>query len=234
MASIEHTEGELTLLKFLTDNLDDTFEIFFQPWLNGDNPDIVIVKKNSGVIIIEVKDWLLGNFYIDDKKRWRLKKNNATIISPLEQVFRYKQNIYNLHINKLLELRIKNPKVFSFVTCALYFHKETKGDLFKFCVNPFNNDKEYKNYLGYFELLGKDTLTSENLTKIIIRKKLDINNPLFTDDLYYSFKRYLQPTWHQLEDGIEINYTTKQKELIISQNKQQKIRGVAGSGKQYS
>jgi hypothetical protein len=228
---VKPTEGEYTLLRFLFDNLDDTYEIYFQPWLNGDNPDIVLLKKNCGVIIIEVKDWLLNNFTIDDKKRWRVKKNNAYIISPLEQVFRYKQNIYNLHINKLLELKIKNPKIFSFVICAVYFHKETKADLFKFSVKPFNDDKAYKNYLRYFELLGKDSRSQENLKKIIKRRKLDEPNPLFTDELYDSFKRYLQPTWHQIENGIEINYSTKQKELIISQDKQQKIRGVAGSGK---
>jgi len=228
---VKPTEGEYSLLKFLYDNLDDTFEIFFQPWLNGDNPDIVLLKKNCGVIIIEVKDWLLNYFYIGDKKRWRVKKNNAYIISPLEQVFRYKQNIYNLHINKLLELKIKNSKVFSFVTCSLYFHKETKANLYKFCVKPFNDDKNYKKYLGYFELLGHDSKTSETIAKMIKRRKLDVINPLFTEELYLSFKRYLQPTWHQLESGIEINYSAKQKELIVSQDKQQKIRGVAGSGK---
>ena len=228
---VKPTEGELVLLEFLFDNLDDSFEIFFQPWFNGDNPDIVLLKKNCGVVIIEVKDWLLSNFYIDDKKKWRVKKNNACIISPLEQVFRYKQNIYSLHINKLLELRIKNPKMFSFVVCSLYFHKETKANLFKFCIESFNGDKEYKNYLGYFELLGQDSESSENIAKIIKRRKLDKVNPLFTDELYHSFKRYLQPTWHQLENGIEINYSPKQKELIISQDKPQKIRGVAGSGK---
>jgi len=228
---VKPTAGEYSLLKFLYDNLDDTFEIFFQPWLNGDNPDIVILKKNCGVIIIEVKDWLLNYFYIDNKKRWRVKKNNAYIISPLEQVLRYKQNIYNLHINKLLELKIKNSKVFSFVTCSLYFHKETKANLYKFCVKPFSDDKKYKNNLGYFELLGHDSKTPEAIAKIIKRRKLDVINPLFTEELYLSFKRYLQPTWHQLESGNEINYSAKQKELIVSQDKQQKIRGVAGSGK---
>lgn len=228
---VKPTDGESSLLNFLVDTLDDSYEIFFQPWFNGDNFDIVLLKKNCGVIIFEVKDWKLANFIIVDEKTWRIKSNKALKISPLEQVMHYKQNIYSLHINRLLELKIKTPKSFSFVTCALYFHNETKSSLYGFVVNPFKDDHEYRNYLGYFELLGKDTLTPEKFNQIIKRRRFDQINPLFTEDLYVSFKRYLQPTWHQLEDGIEIIYSPKQEELIVSQNKQQKIRGVAGSGK---
>lgn len=47
----ESTEGELCLLKFLYYELDDSYEVYFQPLLNGDNPDIIIMRKNSGVLI---------------------------------------------------------------------------------------------------------------------------------------------------------------------------------------
>ena len=46
------TEGELALLDFLQKNLSPEFEIYFQPFINGDRPDIVILKKNGGAIII--------------------------------------------------------------------------------------------------------------------------------------------------------------------------------------
>ena len=44
------TEGELALLDFLQKNLNPEFEIYFQPFINGDRPDIVILKKNGGAI----------------------------------------------------------------------------------------------------------------------------------------------------------------------------------------
>jgi hypothetical protein len=53
--------GELFLLQFLSDNLDESYEIFFQPFLNGDRPDIILMRKGYGVMIIEVKDWNLKN-----------------------------------------------------------------------------------------------------------------------------------------------------------------------------
>ena len=68
------TEGEQVLLKFLDKNLSSDFEIYFQPFINGDKPDIVVLKKNGGVIIIEVKDWNLSHYYIDENTDWHLKK----------------------------------------------------------------------------------------------------------------------------------------------------------------
>lgn len=44
------TPGELHLLNHLTENLDDSYEIFFNPFIDGDRPDFIILKKH-------------GNFY---------------------------------------------------------------------------------------------------------------------------------------------------------------------------
>ena len=71
------TQGERTLLNFLVENLDNTYEIFFQPYLNGDNPDIAIMRKGSGVLFIEVKDWDLNHYYIDEKTKWHLTKDDT-------------------------------------------------------------------------------------------------------------------------------------------------------------
>lgn len=61
------TEGELHLLKFLSENLDNNYEIYFQPFLNGDRPDIILMRPDAGVMIFEVKDWNLGNYDINEK-----------------------------------------------------------------------------------------------------------------------------------------------------------------------
>ena len=44
--------GELHLLKFLDSYLDASFEVYFNPYMNGDRPDIVIMRKGQGVLII--------------------------------------------------------------------------------------------------------------------------------------------------------------------------------------
>lgn len=87
---VQPTEGEWTLLLFLNKVLDDTFEVYFNPFLNGDRPDIIILKKQGGVFIIEVKDWDLDLYKLDEHKNWRLAypKNEmekyARILSPIQ------------------------------------------------------------------------------------------------------------------------------------------------------
>lgn len=76
---VQPTQGEWELLYFLKDVLDDNYEVYFQPSINGDNPDIIIMKQSSGVMIIEVKDWQLKHYKIDKNNDWRLNKNNSLI-----------------------------------------------------------------------------------------------------------------------------------------------------------
>ena len=66
--TVQPTEGEWTLLRFLERTLDDSFEVYFNPFLNGDRPDVVIMRRGGGVMIIEVKDWDLDLYTLDEKK----------------------------------------------------------------------------------------------------------------------------------------------------------------------
>lgn len=104
---INPTKGELFLIKYLMQHLPDDIEIYFQPFLNGDMPDIILMQKDVGVTIIEVKDWNLDLYKIDENNKWYLKQNNALLKSPFKQVFSYKHNMFNLHIDGLLEKKIK-------------------------------------------------------------------------------------------------------------------------------
>ncbi|MDE5833058.1 MAG: NERD domain-containing protein [Desulfovibrio sp.] len=65
--------------------------------MNGDKPDIVILKKACGVAIVEVKDWNLKKYLIYTDNNWYIKKYpvNIKIKSPISQVFHYKQNLFD-------------------------------------------------------------------------------------------------------------------------------------------
>jgi hypothetical protein len=41
---VKPEEGEIHILTFLANNLDDTFEVFFNPYLNGDQPDSFVER----------------------------------------------------------------------------------------------------------------------------------------------------------------------------------------------
>lgn len=157
---IKPEPGELHLIKFLSDVLDDSYEIYFQPYLNGDRPDIVVLRKDTGILIIEVKDWDLTCYNVNNHGKWCLKAGTK-IKSPLTQVMHYKENIFNLHIDDLLSKKIKNPKIFCTVTCAVYFHNFNENYLNNFMRRE--QDCKYSKWLNYFVILGKDSLTEKNI-----------------------------------------------------------------------
>ena len=125
---VKPTEGELYLLTYLQNNLSDDIEVYFQPYIQGDRPDIILLQKNVGVTIIEVKDWNLDAYYIDERNEWHLKNHTKKqkIKSPLAQVFTYKKNLFDIHINGLLEERLKNPSFYNRINVYVYFHKASK------------------------------------------------------------------------------------------------------------
>ena len=121
--------GELELLLFLEKMLDDSFEVYFNPYMNGDRPDILIMRKGYGVMIMEVKDWNLDLYELSDKKHWILKQNNSILKSPIQQALKYKDNLFELHIESLLEKKIKDIRKFNIVSCAVYFHNANENQI---------------------------------------------------------------------------------------------------------
>jgi len=235
---IQPTEGEWTLLNFLLDNLDATYEIYFQPFLNGDNPDFAIMRKESGVLLIEVKDWNLQHYYVDEKTKWRLMKDDTFIKSPLQQVENYKDNLFKLHIEELFLKNIKKKNHWATVNCAVYFHNATEQQLTNFLLSDFqtdtkeNNYNYYRKFVSYFGLLGNNSLNKGRLDTLFSKFWLNRKSNYFDETLYNSFYRYLKAPVHQIEEGIKINYTKVQQELIRSEIRpRRKIKGDAGSGK---
>lgn len=228
----QRTKGEWHIIKFLCENLPDHDEIYFEPFINGDKPDVVVVRPAVSVLIIEVKDWYLPSYQIDEHGSWRLLNENIKLKkSPLEQVKNYKDNFYNLHINSLQERNIKNRSYYGLIKCAVYFHSHTSKEIQDFIKSDPLSSK-------YIELIGNDNLKEKTFNHLLNRGQIKLD-----DDLYRSFKRYLQPPLHTKEQANPVPLTTQQKRLSESRlgypvskksktsRQQQKIKGVAGSGK---
>ena len=251
---VKPTDGEWFLINYLLHNFDDDAEIYFQPFLNSDRPDFVLIRKGVGAIIIEVKDWNLDSYYIDETNNWFVKSLNQHIKTPFRQVFNYKDNMFSLHVNGLLENKIKNKDFYGRIQVYVYFHKSTKKELDSFFNFPksfyknksneinedFKNKKitydDYENKSNQIQALKKKidrdlniSITQGNLNDLKFPD--NHNNILFKNEIYNEFKRILNPPFHTLEEGKEIIYTKEQKKVIESKEGFEKIKGVAGSGK---
>lgn len=228
------TEGERTLLDFLGRVLDDSYEVYFNPYLNGDRPDVLIMREGNGVLVIEVKDWNLNNFTLNEKKKWVYTPNGSVVKSPIDQVLKYKNNLFDLHVEQLLQKKISDVRHFNIVACAIYFHCATQSKVEGLLVNPFKKDNKYQTFLKYnIELIGRDSLNKECFAKILEKHYMTSSKPsfFFSSDIYQNFKRLLTPTIHQRSEGKSYTYSPKQKDIIYSQTLEQRIKGVFGSGK---
>lgn len=250
---VSPTKGEIKMIDFLLENLNDEYEIYFQPFLNGDCPDIILMRKNGGVLIIEVKDWELDSYHLDHRKRWFVSYNNALTKSPISQVLKYKENMYDLHIQNLLELKLRDFKYWFVVNCAIFFYKENHKDICDFLLTPFELRKQFldeknaekkayeqlekskEKYLTFLnkniEIIGMDNLNKKDLNDLLYRRWISRQSFYFKSELYDSFKRYLKPSFHSLDDGKYFKYNKKQEELSESKIGEQKIKGVVGAGK---
>ena len=226
--------GSLTLLNFLRSTLDDNYEIFFQPLLNGDCPDIVVMRKEYGAVIFEVNEWNFNNYEINRNGTWKLKSNGFEFLSPLKQANKYKENLFNLHVEELFNQHIRSNDLWPKIKCCVFFSNSKESEIKKHLHrdNHENCTDNYKELLSNTVLLGNDSLSKNNIQKIINSLELNIPSRFFDDVIYKSFNRYFQSPFHRLEEGKSITYTKEQEKLIISESsRRRKIKGVAGCGK---
>jgi len=124
---VRPTDGELYLCEFLKEKLDDTCYVFFKPYLDGDRPDIIVLKKECGAVIVEIKDWDLNCYTIDQKNCWSV--GGSAVKSPFSQVFKYKTNLFDLHLPTLGLKEALNQSFFKVINCYVYFHLQTKVNI---------------------------------------------------------------------------------------------------------
>ncbi|WP_296593227.1 NERD domain-containing protein/DEAD/DEAH box helicase [Methylophaga sp.] len=252
------TAGEWDLINYLATNLDDTYEVFFNPFLDADRPDIIILKKNCAAFIIEVKDWELSHYKVTEANKWEVfsNKSNSRILSPQSQAFRYKKNLYNLHLPVVGLASLSNPNFYNLVFCFVYFYGSSKqqiDSLYHSAIESHHQEsyglnKRFKSGEVDHEIydkaishrerkkhilerdrsisFGSDRLA--NLIKTIKQKQPHI---LFNEDIYRDFKRRLSPPEHVYRQGIQIKFDEKQLSITKSNVGMEKIKGVAGCGK---
>ena len=252
------TSGEWDLVSYIKDHLDDTYEVFFNPYLDGDRPDIIILKEYCSAFIIEVKDWNLSNYRVTENNNWEVfdGSKSSRRASPHSQVFRYKKNLYDLHLPVVGLARLTNPNFYNLVHCFVYFHNSDKividslyypaekkqrkeqerlNQLVQINEIDFHSYEKSSNYLDRKKRnLQRDksmSLGSDRLALLIKKIKQKSKHVLFDENVYRDFKRRLSPPDHTLNQGIAINFDKKQLSLTKSKNGKEKIKGVAGCGK---
>lgn len=237
LSSVKPTDGELALLRFLHDHLDNSYEVYYHPYLNGDKPDIIVLRKGVGALIVEVCDLHPDNFSIDEDLNWiytTLSKSETQSLfkSPIDKVYHFKQNLFDLHIDRLLELKIQDFRTFNIVKGLVYFPFLSQEEIASKIEASLNKNNKQKSRLIYeVGLMGSDNVNSEFLNSILRKLYLISPSSYFSDEIYTNFKRLLTPTVHMLTDGHPIDYDEKQRNIINRPSQSMRVKGVFGSGK---
>ena len=231
------TDGELYFAKYLDDYLPQEWEIYIQPYLNGDRPDIVILHPKVGLMIFEIKDWNLSIYSLEENEYYNKKTNKKGIYyksyvldknhqkqpipNPIKQIERYRSNLL-LYIPKLANAIDDNFNRIAVLKIGLYFHNSTTKQAQDFIPNF----KE-KHCLVF----GRDLIAVENLQEIV--PDVNRSQSYFMDTQWADEIRFwLKPPYHAIEQGQKIILSKEQKRHITPSPKQhQRLRGVAGSGK---
>jgi hypothetical protein len=253
------TKGELDLVSYLEQNLDDSYEVFFNPYLDGDRPDIIIMKEGYCVFVIEVKDWDLSLYSINETNSWSVISDSGRAKikkSPQSQAFGYKKNLYDLHLPVVGIARLTNPNFFNLVNCFVYFHVgdeeqlnslyagADKGNILarEKVVQDFKDGKlQHEKYerqndflLSKKRQIQRDKSMSfcrDTLHRLAVKIRKESNHILFDEKIYRDFKRRLSPPENTLKQGIKLKLDNKQQRLVNSNSGKEKLKGVAGCGK---
>lgn len=221
--SLRNTEV-IKLINILKDKLDDSYNVYLEPFLNGDTPNIVIMNSKGNIYIIEIAeiDITKFNFKYSYAKfgDFVCKQTSIISVNPFKEVTKYKNDIFGFHIEKLFMQKEKNPKIYGIVKTAVYFPNHSDKYL--------NEYFKYKPYdVSFIDIVGEDSDIIKNI-KYFCNKP----NHFMTQDLFNEFHRLFKPSFHDFNIGTNVSLTTKQKEAVISKpNNHRKISGLAGSGK---
>lgn len=229
------TAGELALAKFLDRWLPPGWDIYVQPFFNGDRPDIVILHPNVGMMIFEVKDWQPEHYHCRDewffdgkenqqklRKRYFVSDRRGTwpIPSPIGQVERYRDNLIELYVPQIGEAIDSDTRNLSAFKTALYFHKMTTQQA-----------RQLVPASAGCIVFGKDSLANNLIGEIVpdVNRETSLSMQEGWAD---KIKPWLQPPAHFIEQGAKLTLNAQQKRHVEpAPHRHQRLRGVAGSGK---
>lgn len=239
-------KGEFFLADYLNKNLPKEWNIYTRPELkarwgsnqNKKTPDVVIAHPSDGIMIFEVKNWNISNFFVDEIKKIGFRtrvdiyqknlKGRSGNLNPVDQAENYLWRMRNGIHDILEEIYVNNNKR-HLIRCGIYFH------------NPYSTQKA-RNFVRY-KYIDQDrcsVIARDFLEKgIEIEKIVPLINNRFKiksdKDWLNLFSNWISPPLHRQEKQFRLSINdldNNQKKYVESKpNVIQKISGVAGSGK---
>lgn len=207
--------------------------MYIDPVVNEVAVDFIIVRPNKGVLLVSLFEHNLNDCSLSgDEKEITLDKAQSgskkiTYQSPIDLISLCQTSIKD-GIEELLMSTIESAKNFGLIKKVVIFTENNTEEIKSFF-------KVRKDHINYAYLYGSEFINNKDVSKNLYEKIGFLQNSAsFDDAVKRKLASIISPSWHSYQEGKPgIEPKGAQRELVISRNTQQKISGVAGSGKTH-
>ena len=203
------TQTQLKLFKAFEEVLSpqDDINILIQPVIDCPSPDILAIVRGRGVIIVKVFDGNLNEKPEEQKLFDDLHACQNLIIENLSNDKNFTR--------EWSRFGVKTTKM------VAYFPNNKQEEVERYKQSISENEHNYITFWG-----------NDKITPKLHDLRDDMKSGFFNEDRYNLLREWLSPRWHYYRDGKGSNMDDAQRKLAESKpGSQQKICGVAGSGK---
>ena len=192
--------------------------------INEVSVDFIIVRPNKGILLLNVFEENLNECTLSEDKK-EINVHGKLYQSPIDLISLCQLSIKD-GIEELLISTIKDSRNFSLIKKAVVFSENSIDEIkefFGYENNPFN----------FTYIFGREIIKNRNVSQNLYTTiGFLYNNNAFDDVVRRKLARIISPSWHSYQEGrIDMQPIGAQKQLSKSSITQQKISGVAGSGK---
>jgi len=227
LESDNSTRIHATFLRdFLQPHLDSTWQLYLQPFFNGDHPHLAAFHPIHGLTLFGVFPWDLRRYRSEQRGRYRryfqrTETGARPIHSPVRRVEHLIENLVNLYLPYIGESIGRDRRSLQAFQVVLYFPHATTYAAQTFApMAP-----------GRGSIFGYDTMENADMATILPASQRPINRAMpreWLDDLRF----WLAPSPHLPSGADALQLTEEQRRHIQpAPGQHQRLHGVAGSGK---
>ncbi|MBX3011332.1 MAG: ATP-binding domain-containing protein [Caldilineaceae bacterium] len=218
-------DGGGYLAHLLREALPSPWEIYEQPFLNGDYPAVAALHPSAGLTIFDVHDWDLRNYRREQIGRYqrytqRAEQKTRAVLNPVRRAEHYIENLLNLYAPFIGESVMRDRRTLSAFRVGVYFPNANSNAVRSFCpLAP-----------GRGIVFGRDALDTGDLS-LILPLSVRPGSTSLPDDWLAALRFWLAPPLHGAAKE-PWDLTVAQRHYILpAPGQHQFLSGVAGSGK---
>ena len=215
------SETEKKAISFFEKCLDDNWEIYVKPFLNGCRPDLVLLNPKVGIGVFDIKDWDLvqDNYqYIDDRFCVVEDKGFFSKRNPLTDLRHYRYEICNLYCP-----RLDSKYGLQVVMSGLIFPNANEEKISEIFTGRYGSREI---------LFGKETIENKD-TSAFAQDTDNRQESWMSEDTAADLRSWLIEPDYSVEQREPIEFNAAQRTLISTRTETgfRRIRGPAGAGK---